>query len=82
MAQHLAEDINKAEAYLQQIADECEQQLQQAQADKKRLKKLEQEAEKEELQKRTLQRNPKNRGDFSGCGKILMFAFHRTRGLA
>lgn len=55
LPQHLAKDINKAAAFLQQIADECEQQLQQAQTDKKRLKKLEQEAEKEELQQQTLQ---------------------------
>lgn len=75
LPQHLAQDINKAEAFLQQIADQCEQQLQQAQADKKRLKELEQEAEKEELKQQTLKQQirekQENLADLSGQERTL-----------
>ncbi len=54
LAENFAENPKEAEAYLQQIFEQCEQQMHKAQADKKRLDKLEQQAEEAKEEKQRL----------------------------
>lgn len=54
LAENFAENPKEAEAYLQQIFEQCEQQMHKAQADKKHLDKLEQQAEEAKEEKQRL----------------------------
>lgn len=75
LPEHLAGHTEETQAFLRQISDQCEKELQQAQADKQKLEELRQQAEQAETEKQNIRQQLSNQqerlADLSGQEKTL-----------
>lgn len=83
LPENIAGNTEKIKVHLQQTAEQCRKQLQQAQADKKRLDELNSQAEREELEKQQLRQQlsdlQERLADLSGQEKTLQRQIFRDK---